>query len=67
MMEYKGYTGRLTAVDEDEGIFHGVVTGIHDVVTFEGKSPEELVQAFHESVDDYLAFCAERSEEPEKP
>ncbi len=23
--------------------------------------------AFHDSVDDYLTFCAERGEEPEKP
>jgi predicted HicB family RNase H-like nuclease len=67
MMEYRGYTGRVTAVDEGAGIFHGEVTGIHDVVTFEGKSPEELIQAFHASVDDYLAFCEERSEAPEKP
>src|SRR5262249_13321896 len=30
-------------------------------------SPPELRKAFEESVDDYLAFCAERGEEPEKP
>jgi predicted HicB family RNase H-like nuclease len=26
-----------------------------------------LRQAFHDSVDDYLEFCAERGEDPEKP
>src|SRR5262249_46950074 len=67
MMEYKGYTGQITAVDEAQGIIHGEVTGINDIVTFEGKSPEELVQAFHDSVDDYLEFWEQRSESPEKP
>jgi predicted HicB family RNase H-like nuclease len=67
MMEYKGYTGQITAVDEAQGIIHGEVTGINDIVTFEGKTSEDLVQAFHDSVDDYLEFCAERSESPEKP
>jgi predicted HicB family RNase H-like nuclease len=38
-----------------------------DVITFQGKSVAELGIAFRESVDDYLAFCAERDEEPEKP
>jgi len=37
------------------------------VITFEGTSVEEVQNAFHESVDDYLAFCAERGESPEKP
>ena len=27
----------------------------------------QLKEAFHDSVDDYLTFCAERGEEPEKP
>ena len=67
MMEYKGYTGRITALDESQGILHGEVADINDVVTFQGQTPEELVRAFRDSVDDYLAFCEERSEAPEKP
>jgi predicted HicB family RNase H-like nuclease len=67
MMEYKGYTGMITALDDKQGIIHGEVYGITDVVTFQGKTSEELVQAFHDSVEDYLAFCKERSEPPEKP
>ncbi len=66
MMEYRGYTGRVTAVDAEQGILHGEVAGINDVVTFQGKSPEGLIQAFRDSVEDYLAFCEERSEPPEK-
>ena len=28
---------------------------------------EELREAFHDSVEDYLEFCAARGEDPEKP
>lgn len=67
MMKYKGYTGRVVQLDENQGLFHGEVTGITDVITFQGRTTEELLQGFHESIDDYLEFCKERSEEPEKP
>jgi predicted HicB family RNase H-like nuclease len=38
-----------------------------DVITFQGESVSELTQAFHDSVDDYLAICKERGESPDKP
>jgi predicted HicB family RNase H-like nuclease len=66
MMEYKGYTARVEFDDEAE-IFHGEVIGIKDVVTFQGKTAKELKKAFKESVDDYLSFCKERGEVPDKP
>ena len=66
MMEYNGYLGRVT-FDDEFNIFHGDVTNIRDVITFQGRSVEELRQAFQDSVDDYFAFCAERGEEPEHP
>lgn len=66
MMEYKGYIGKVE-IDDEAGILHGEVINIRDVITFEGTSVDELQKAFHESVDDYLAFCAERGESPEKP
>lgn len=66
MMEYKGYIGKVE-FDADGSIFHGEVVNLRDVITFEGTSVEDLKQAFRESIDDYLAFCAERGEEPEKP
>jgi predicted HicB family RNase H-like nuclease len=66
MMEYKGYLGKVE-FDDDAGIFHGDVVNTRDVITFQGKSVAELKKAFRESVDDYLAFCAERGEEPDKP
>ncbi len=66
MMEYKGYVGRVE-FDDEARIFHGEVIDTRDVITFQGKSVAELTTAFRESIDDYLAFCKERGEDPNKP
>ena len=66
MMEYKGYTGKVE-YDDEAGIFHGEVINLRDVITFQGDSVEKLRLEFRDSIDDYLEFCAERNEEPEKP
>lgn len=66
MMEYKGYVGKVEFDDEAE-IFHGEVLDTRDVITFQGQSVDELKTAFEESIDDYLAFCEQRGEEPNKP
>ena len=66
MMEYKGYVGKVE-FDDEAGIFHGEVLDTRDVITFQGQSVDELKTAFQESIDDYLAFCKQRGEEPNKP
>jgi predicted HicB family RNase H-like nuclease len=66
MMEYKGYVGKVE-FDDEAGIFHGEVLDTRDVITFQGQSVAELKRAFKESIDDYLAFCKQRGEEPNKP
>lgn len=66
MMEYQGYIG-IVEFDGEAELFHGEVINTRDVITFQGKSVHELKQAFHASVDDYLAFCQERGEEPDRP
>lgn len=66
MMKYKNYIGQVE-FDDEAGLFHGEVVGTRDVITFQGESVKELQQAFHDSVDDYLAFCAARGESPDKP
>ena len=66
MMEYKGYVGRVE-YDDEAGVFHGEVINTRDVITFQGATVKELRKAFRDSVEDYLAFCKERAEEPEKP
>ena len=65
-MKYKTYIGRVE-YDDQAKIFHGKVIGLKDVITFQGTSIEELEQSFKDSIDDYLAFCKEREEKPEKP
>jgi len=65
-MSYKGYTATIE-YDAYAGIFHGEVADIRDVVTFQGKSVAELKKALAGSIEDYLAFCKQRGEEPDKP
>ena len=65
-MTYKGYDAAVK-FDEDAGVFHGEVINTRDVITFQGKSVRELQKAFRESVVEYLRFCAERGEQPDKP
>ena len=66
MLTHKGYTGHVE-YDDTAGVFHGEVLDLRDVVTFQGKSAEEIEEAFRESVDDYLDFCEQKGEEPDKP
>ncbi len=64
-MKYKRYTAKITL--DDNGWFHGEVELLTDVVTFQGTNATQLTLSFEESIDDYLAFCQRRSEEPEPP
>lgn len=66
MLEYKGYRGQAE-FDEDAAVFHGEVLGTRDVITFEGTTVRGLEKSFRDSVEDYLEFCGERGEEPNKP
>jgi predicted HicB family RNase H-like nuclease len=66
VMEYKGYVGKVE-FDDDAEMFQGEVIDTRDVITFQGASVADLKKAFRESVEDYLALCQKRGEEPEKP
>ncbi|MGF1659559.1 MAG: type II toxin-antitoxin system HicB family antitoxin [Rubrimonas sp.] len=66
MKPYKGYTGTVE-FDEEDRVFHGRVVGVRDIVTFEARTADELVAAFRDSVDDYLAFHEERGTAPDRP
>lgn len=66
ILTYKGYSGRFE-YDAEADIFHGEVQHINDVVTFQGRSIDELKQALADSVEDYLVFCAEEGRQPQKP
>jgi predicted HicB family RNase H-like nuclease len=66
MMTHKGYQGRVE-FDDEAGLFHGEVSGTRDVITFQGRAVDELRQAFRDSVDDYLDWCAARGKAPDRP
>ncbi len=66
LLEYKGYVGKVE-VDLDANILHGEVMYLRDVVTFQGKTVDDIRQAFQDSIEDYLEFCESEGEEPEKP
>lgn len=65
VMEYDGYVG-VVEYDAIQRLLHGRIANMRDVVTFEGRTVEELEQALRDSVEDYRAFCAERGVAPEK-
>ena len=64
-MTYKGYFGSVNYSDKDQ-VFFGKIEGINGLVNFEGESVKELTEAFHEAVDDYLAYCQDEGLEPDK-
>ena len=66
IMKYKNYLARIE-YDEVDRIFVGHLAGIKDIVGFHGTTVDELEDAFHESVDSYLAICEETGRPPQRP
>ena len=64
-LKYKGYIGSV-AYSEPDKVFFGKIEGIDGLVNYEGESVTELTAAFHEAVEDYLAFCEGEGVKPEK-
>jgi predicted HicB family RNase H-like nuclease len=55
-LTHNGYTGSVEFSKED-GILHGRLIGIRDVVSYEGKDVKSIARTFRRAVDEYLAFC----------
>lgn len=64
-MEYKGYLGTVE-YSETDNILFGKVIGIGSLISYEGKSVDELRSDFESAIDDYLELCAEKGIEPDK-
>lgn len=64
-LKYKGYLTKIEFSVEDN-ILYGKIEGIRDLVTFESPSAEEIENEFHAAVDDYLDFCKQLGQEPDK-
>ena len=65
LLAYKDYYARI-AYDSSADAFHGRVIGMRDVIDFYGRTPQELRDALKDSVEEYLAWCAEEGTEPQK-
>ena len=61
---YKNYTGSVE-FDEKDNLFYGKVLGIQSLITYEGKDGKELVEDFHNSIDEYLDICKRENIKPE--
>ena len=65
MMRYKDYRA-VISYDEEDRIFVGEVFGISDSLNFHGRSIDELEEAFHDSVENYLELCRKIGKNPQK-
>ncbi len=66
MLIYKDYTG-IVEYDVAGKVFTGEVIGLRDVITFQGRTPEELEESFRASVDFYLELCQRDGVSPPRP
>ncbi|MCK0743590.1 type II toxin-antitoxin system HicB family antitoxin [Chromohalobacter nigrandesensis] len=66
VLEHRGYQGSVEFSIED-GVLHGSILHIVDLVTYEAETLPALNEAFIESVEDYLETCAEEEVDPDKP
>jgi len=64
-LKYGDYTATIRYSSDDE-IFFGTVTGINDLISFEGTSVAELKEAFQEAIEDYLETCKNLNKSPDK-
>ncbi|HJS79679.1 MAG TPA: type II toxin-antitoxin system HicB family antitoxin [Vitreimonas sp.] len=65
-LEHKGYVG-AAELSEEDGVFHGKLAFLRDLVTYESSTAKGLAKAFRDAVDDYLADCKAEGREPDKP
>jgi predicted HicB family RNase H-like nuclease len=65
-MKHNEYSADIRYSNEDF-CFYGRVVGISDIVSFKGKSVEELKIAFENAINEYIEACREFDKEPEKP
>ena len=65
VLTYKEFIGSVHFSAEDK-TFYGRIEGIDDLITFEGKTVDILIKAFHEAVDDYIELCKDAGKRPVK-
>ena len=65
VLRYKEFIGSVHFSEEDD-CFFGKIEGVEDLVTFEGRNVDELIDAFHEAVEDYVGLCRKAGKTPHK-
>lgn len=66
VLEYKGYLGSVAYSDAD-GVWHGRLEFIRDLVTYESETADTIEAAFQEAVDDHLEWCEAEGRPPDMP
>jgi predicted HicB family RNase H-like nuclease len=66
LLKCDGYIGAIQ-LDVEESILRGRIINIDDIVTFQGKTIDEVKAEFRNSVIDYREQCAASGGEPNKP
>jgi predicted HicB family RNase H-like nuclease len=56
VITYKGFIGSVHFASEDR-VFYGKVEGINDLISFEGRTVDELEEGFKYMVDEHIKDC----------
>ena len=60
VITYKGFIGSVHFASEDR-VFYGKVEGINDLISFEGKTVDELEEGFKYMVNEHIKDCTKNS------
>ncbi|MFC2098475.1 type II toxin-antitoxin system HicB family antitoxin [Bacteroidota bacterium] len=60
VIRYKGYIGSVHFSSEDR-VFYGIIAGINDLITFEGKTVDQLEDGFKYMVDEHIKDCTKNN------
>ena len=66
-LKYKDYSGTVEYSEKDNCLFGKVIGMNKNIISYEGKTVEELKADFETGIDLYLESCQERSVKPQKP
>ena len=66
-LKYKGYSGTVEYSEEDNCLFGKVIGMNKNIITYEGKTVEDLKADFVSGIDLYLDSCKDRGVKPQKP
>ncbi len=60
VLSYGGYKGTVV-FDEIDDVYSGKILDINASISYEGNTIEELIEDFHNAVDEYMELCVSKS------